>query len=577
MDISENLCYTYEEQCFLQLEQLRKELIDEETRFGDKDRWQCHRMFRNNYFDEMDVRKRKRCDKLLKYSLKSLGEHLNNNIMNLARGTRSTLSTPTPVRDLSDINSMSSSSRSRSHSRSSSRSLSRSPSIELISRPFRTMNSNVLTPIKEVIYISSDEELEDDEDAVIIKREHVDSDENNPGVTLQDINRGSTSNQRTPPINEPNSSNQRYPPNSILLVDRKHMDNYTYDSYGVIHLKPKKHIRFYSNKSRQALMLFIIAKALKLVGTETYMTQRQLYYLSLDFCRMKSKNKNNTFQSQTQSQTHPLNSQADGLSQGVNEPRVKYSTGYIEASLNDICCLVGCSRVHLHILAQTKGLVYGNLKYQLKTGEKIDCFSKKEGTPMPNSNVPITRIESDAKFILVIEKDSVFQKIISQESKTTFCKSYKAILVTAKGYPDVNTRAFLSFVWSKLNIPILALTDADPHGVEIIFSYKFGSYTTAYEGPTIAIPQMRWLGLLPSDVEKLSIPEAKTIPQTDLDRKKINSLLARPYLSDKTGWKDQLMLMRSTGRKAELEVIDESGEFLVSTYLPNKLRYASWL
>lgn len=44
-----------------------------------------------------------------------------------------------------------------------------------------------------------------------------------------------------------------------------------------------------------------------------------------------------------------------------------------------------------------------------------------------------------------------------------------------KGYPDVNTRRFLRRLWDELQLPPLALVDADPHGISIHAVYRFGS------------------------------------------------------------------------------------------------------
>ena len=38
----------------------------------------------------------------------------------------------------------------------------------------------------------------------------------------------------------------------------------------------------------------------------------------------------------------------------------------------------------------------------------------------------------------------------------------------AKGFPDVNTRMMIRLLWCTLQIPILALVDADPHGEFIV-------------------------------------------------------------------------------------------------------------
>ena len=41
----------------------------------------------------------------------------------------------------------------------------------------------------------------------------------------------------------------------------------------------------------------------------------------------------------------------------------------------------------------------------------------------------------------------------------------------AKGFPDINTRIFLKKIWENLKIPILALVDADPHGMSSLPSF----------------------------------------------------------------------------------------------------------
>lgn len=44
-----------------------------------------------------------------------------------------------------------------------------------------------------------------------------------------------------------------------------------------------------------------------------------------------------------------------------------------------------------------------------------------------------------------------------------------------KGFPDINTRLMLRRIWEELQLPIFALMDADPHGIEIMCVYRFGS------------------------------------------------------------------------------------------------------
>lgn len=45
----------------------------------------------------------------------------------------------------------------------------------------------------------------------------------------------------------------------------------------------------------------------------------------------------------------------------------------------------------------------------------------------------------------------------------------------AKGYLDISTRLFVKKLWQILKIPVFAFVDADPCGIEIMLTYRFGS------------------------------------------------------------------------------------------------------
>lgn len=78
--------------------------------------------------------------------------------------------------------------------------------------------------------------------------------------------------------------------------------------------------------------------------------------------------------------------------------------------------------------------------------------------------VQVTSIVSDAKFILLVEKDAAFMRL----AEDRFYNTYPCIILTAKGQPDVATRLFLRKLRSALNIPVLALVDSDPYGLKIL-------------------------------------------------------------------------------------------------------------
>ena len=78
--------------------------------------------------------------------------------------------------------------------------------------------------------------------------------------------------------------------------------------------------------------------------------------------------------------------------------------GESDAVLDDMACMVGCTRTSLHVVASEKGVVVGRLKFQ-EDGDSIDCARMGVGgKAIPPYVDKITHIESEAEFILLVEK-----------------------------------------------------------------------------------------------------------------------------------------------------------------------------
>lgn len=54
-------------------------------------------------------------------------------------------------------------------------------------------------------------------------------------------------------------------------------------------------------------------------------------------------------------------------------------------------------------------------------------------------------------------------------------KIHSTFWFQAKGYPDVSTRVLLARLEAQLKVPVLAVVDADPHGIHIMCVYRFGT------------------------------------------------------------------------------------------------------
>ena len=147
-----------------------------------------------------------------------------------------------------------------------------------------------------------------------------------------------------------------------------------------------------------------------------------------------------------------------------------------------------------------------------------------------------------------------------------------------KGFPDVNTRMLVQKLWKKLGIPIFALVDADPHGIEIMLVYKFGSKSLSHESSYLTCPIIRWLGVFPKDVSEVNINEDQLIKLSDHDRKKAIDLTKRSYIRNNQQLLEQLNVIISKGVKAEIECLDSiSRSFLTDIYLPHKIRMGDWI
>ena len=69
-----------------------------------------------------------------------------------------------------------------------------------------------------------------------------------------------------------------------------------------------------------------------------------------------------------------------------------------------------------------------------------------------------------------------------------------------KGYADLATLEFLNLVHSaRPHMPILGVFDCDPHGINIMRTYKYGSRRLSHEKNAL-VPGLQWLGVKIDDV-----------------------------------------------------------------------------
>uniref|UniRef100_A0A7S3LSR4 DNA topoisomerase (ATP-hydrolyzing) n=1 Tax=Aplanochytrium stocchinoi TaxID=215587 RepID=A0A7S3LSR4_9STRA len=242
--------------------------------------------------------------------------------------------------------------------------------------------------------------------------------------------------------------------------------------------------------------------------------------------------------------------------------------------LDDVACMLGCTRTSLNVVASEKGVVVGKLRF-VDDGDPIDCSRMGAGgKAIPPFTDRLTNIESDAEFILLVEKDAAFMRL----AEDRFYNSYPCIIITAKGQPDVATRMFLKRLREELKIPVLGLVDSDPYGLKILSVYMSGSKNMSYDSASLTTKGIKWLGVRPSDLDRYNIPEQCRLPMTENDIKTGKAMLQEDWVQKNPEWVKELDLMIKTKKKAEIQALSSFGfQYLTQVYLPQKIKRGDWI
>jgi meiotic recombination protein SPO11 len=245
-----------------------------------------------------------------------------------------------------------------------------------------------------------------------------------------------------------------------------------------------------------------------------------------------------------------------------------------DAVLDDVACMIGCTRTSLHVVASDKGLVVGRIQYR-EAGDYIDCTRMGVGgKAIPPYIDKITDITSDAEFIILVEKEAAYMRL----AEDRFYNKYPSIVITGKGQPDVATRLFLRKIRDQLKIPVLALVDSDPYGLKILSVYMSGSKQMSYDSSHLTTPDIKWLGVRPSDLDRYNLPQQCRLPMTEADKKMGQELLKEPFVQRNKEWVKELELMLRTGEKAEIQALSSFGfQFITEQFLPRKLLEGDWI
>lgn len=84
-------------------------------------------------------------------------------------------------------------------------------------------------------------------------------------------------------------------------------------------------------------------------------------------------------------------------------------------------------------------------------------------------------------------------------------------------------------------LPLLCLVDSDPHGLEILSTYKYGSSALSFDRANLAVESVEWLGVKGSEWDSSGVRRDELLQLTIGDRKKGLKMLKREWLPEE--WK----------------------------------------
>jgi len=239
------------------------------------------------------------------------------------------------------------------------------------------------------------------------------------------------------------------------------------------------------------------------------------------------------------------------------------SNGVIE----DIEVATNILREEMGVSADVKGKVVGPIVVRSQ-GYELDASKFGEtALSLPVNVDALEIIKVEASYVLVIEKDAIFQRLVREK----FWSQENAVLITAKGMPDRATRRFVKRLNEEYKLPVYVLTDGDPYGIYIYSVYKSGSIKLSYESERLATPNAKFLGVAPLDIERYKIPDQFVIKATDRDVKRAQELLKYPWFQNDV-WRKELEYFLKSKKKVEIEALSAHGLKYLHDYIKDKIK-----
>ncbi len=250
--------------------------------------------------------------------------------------------------------------------------------------------------------------------------------------------------------------------------------------------------------------------------------------------------------------------------------------GDCDPIIEDLEVTLDSLREELHLYASNRGNMMGDLTLN-DSGTELNCSRVgRNGYSIPSIVEPnvLDFVSHNCKFILHVEKDTVFTRFVEDE----FWKKHKCLLTHGSGQPPRGVRRMLNRLHTELKLPIYCLLDNDPWGYYIYSVIKQGSINLAYESKRMAIPSAQFMGLRSIDFERCDLSPSVTIKLSDTDIKRAKQIRKYPWFEHKKPWQKEIDKMLQNGFKLEVEaLISKDISYVTEEYVPARLAEKDFL
>lgn len=246
---------------------------------------------------------------------------------------------------------------------------------------------------------------------------------------------------------------------------------------------------------------------------------------------------------------------------------------------SDIELLLDRTREQLSLTALKKGSVIGDVVVKEYVGEDLSKINWNEmgssgyGIPSNPDRLEFVKVSPDIKYVLVVEKEALFNIL----NRKHFQKTDHCIVMTTQGQGSQGARRLIHILNEKFKLPVYVLNDDDCYGLLIWLTVKNGSQNIAWKSKYIATPDAKYIGLMPSDVEKYKYLKNLSIKEDENDLQKLKNMMEYLHVKDNKKLVKELQLMYDTGIKVESDALQAISFDNLVEYIRTKIKNKDWI